>query len=89
MRIKSKLAKTAVAGGVVLGLLGIGAGVASADPGPDQRPVPQQQQGPGPDRQQPQGPDWQQPQGPDRHQDPTPQPAQHGFWFFGLWIPLP
>jgi len=78
MKIKSKLAKGAIAGGVLVGLLGVGAGVASADPGQDQqRPVPQQQQN---------GHD----QRPDQHQDQRDQqPAGHGFWLFGQWIPLP
>jgi hypothetical protein len=75
MKIKSKLAKGAIAGGVLVGLLGVGAGVASADPGQDQRPGTEQQQ---------QGRDQRQDQ--QRHDQ---QPQGHGFWFFGQWIPLP
>ncbi|MGW4089836.1 hypothetical protein [Nocardia sp. NPDC004750] len=59
MSIKSTLAKTVVAAGVVVGLVGIGTGMASADPGPDQRPpAPAQPQDPHcPPPGQPQGPD--------------------------------
>lgn len=80
MKIKSKLAKGAIAGGVLVGVLGVGAGVASADPGQDQRPGIEQQQ---------QGHDQQrgdQRQDQQRHDQ---QPQSHGFWFFGQWIPLP
>ncbi|MFX0581246.1 hypothetical protein [Nocardia nepalensis] len=87
MKIKSKLAKGAIAGGVLVGLFGVGAGVASADPGPDQRPAAEQQQGHDQQRDEHQGQ-----QRPDQHQDqqrPAPQPAGHGFWLFGQWIPLP
>ncbi|MFI6773079.1 hypothetical protein [Nocardia sp. NPDC050412] len=79
MKIKSKLAKGAIAGGVLVGLLGVGAGVASADPGQGQRPgIEQQQQGH--DQRSDQRQDQQ------RHDQ---QPQSHGFWFFGQWIPLP
>jgi hypothetical protein len=44
MTIKSKLAKAAVAGGLALGLVGVGAGVVSAQPGEDQQPGHGQQQ---------------------------------------------
>jgi hypothetical protein len=88
MKIKSKLAKGAIAGGVLVGLLGVGAGVASADPGPDQRPAAEQQQGH--DQQRPD--EHRDQQRPDQHQEqqrPDQQPAGHGFWLFGQWIPLP
>ncbi|MFD6160061.1 hypothetical protein ACFWF7_29900 [Nocardia sp. NPDC060256] len=77
MRIKSKLAKTALATGLAIGVLGIGAGVASADPGHDQQPGHGQDQHPGPGSQ------------PGPQPGPSPQPAGHGFWLFGQWIPLP
>ncbi|MFQ6396010.1 hypothetical protein ACLMAJ_21380 [Nocardia sp. KC 131] len=79
MRIKSTLAKTAVAGTLAVAALGAGAGIASAQPGADQqqRPAPEQQQQHGPQQQGAQ------------HNDPGPQQPQHGFWLFGQWIPLP
>ncbi|WP_416562648.1 hypothetical protein [Nocardia testacea] len=73
--MKSKLAKAAVVGGVGLGMVGLGAGAASAQPGPDLHGnQPQQNQ-----------PHW------DRHQNnPGPNhPNGHGFWFFDRWVPLP
>ncbi|MET8877391.1 hypothetical protein [Nocardia sp. NPDC004604] len=79
MKIKSKLAKGAIAGGVLVGLLGVGTGAASADPGADQRPAAEQQQ----------GHDQQRPDQHQEHQQPDQQPAGHGFWLFGQWIPLP
>ncbi|MEU0503378.1 hypothetical protein [Nocardia sp. NPDC005998] len=79
MKIKSKLAKGAIAGGVLVGLLGVGAGVANADPGADQRPTAEQQQ----------GHDQQRPDQHQEHQRPDQQQAGHGFWLFGQWIPLP
>lgn len=75
--MKSKLAKAAMVGGVGLGMVGLGAGAASAQPGPDQHwNQPQQNQQ-----------HW------DQHQDnhnPGPNHQNgHGFWFFDRWVPLP
>lgn len=72
MSIKSTLARTAVAGNLAVGAIGVAAGVASADPGGhDQRPGAQQEH---------------RPQQPQHHDQGAPQ---HGFWFFGTWVPLP
>ncbi|WP_410872683.1 hypothetical protein [Nocardia sp. A7] len=78
MRIKSTLAKTAVAGTLAVGVLGAAAGVASADPGGHDQPRPEAQQE---QRQQPR-----QQQQPEHHDQGSPQ---HGFWLFGTWVPLP
>nr|WP_216912414.1 hypothetical protein [Nocardia noduli] len=82
--MKTKVAKATMVGGVALAALGLGAGVASADPGHDDRgrgSVPEQQY------QERQGQDQQrqEQQRGDQHQQPSP----HGFWIFGQWIPLP
>lgn len=87
--MKSMLVKTAATGGIALAALGVGAGVASAEPTHNQDPQPT----------------WQQDQHRDNNnrdnnnnwdnnrnnQDQHPQfgAAPHGFWFFGQWIPLP
>ncbi|WP_370737305.1 hypothetical protein [Nocardia seriolae] len=71
--LKSKIAKVTVAGGIALSTLGIGAGVANADPVAPQPAPTQTQQNPNHDKQNPS----------------NQQPAGHGFWLFGLWIPLP
>ncbi|PKV76827.1 hypothetical protein [Nocardia fluminea] len=73
MRIKSTVAKTAVAGTLTLGLLGATAGLASADPGGHDQQRPEQAQEHRPQQQ------------PEHHNDAP----QHGFWFFGTWVPLP
>ncbi len=76
MTVKSKLAKGVVASGLALGVLGIGAGVASAEPNhaPEQnQQYPAQQQNPAPQH----------------NQAPQQNPAPHGFWIFGQWVPLP
>lgn len=78
MRIKSTVAKTAVAGTLALGVLGTTAAVASADPGEHDQQRPQQGQEHRPQQQ----PQHQQ----EHHRDEAPQ---HGFWFFGTWVPLP
>lgn len=75
MRMKSTLAKTAVAGTLALGVVGAAAGVASADPGGHDQPRPESEQQHRPD----------QPRS-EHHDRDTPQ---HGFWFFGTWVPLP
>ena len=87
MTMKSKLAKGAVAGALAIGVLGAGAGVASADPGPNQQPVPGQDQFNGPGQHDDPGNHNPGPEGRDNRQ--APQPEGHGFWFFGTWIPLP
>lgn len=77
--MRKTMVKVATAGAVTLGLVGIGAGVASAEPAHN----------PGQEQQ------WQHDQrgdnqNRDHHQEQqAPQPAPHGFWFFGTWIPLP
>ncbi|WP_446222297.1 hypothetical protein ACTWPB_21080 [Nocardia sp. IBHARD005] len=73
MRMKSTLAKTAVAGTLALGVLGATASVASADPGRHD------QQGPG------QSQEHRPQQQPQQHRNDAPQ---HGFWFFGTWVPF-
>ena len=86
--MKSTIAKAALTGGVALAALGIGAGVASADPAhnytPDRQNNWQQDQ----DHRN----DWQQNQrrdNDDHYQQPQHHDWDHGFWFFGRWIPLP
>ncbi|MFC9660214.1 hypothetical protein ACFVJ5_08255 [Nocardia sp. NPDC127606] len=74
MRMKSTVAKTAVAGTLALGVLGATAGVASADPGGHDQQRPEQSQEHRPQQQ------------PEHHRNDAPQ---HGFWFFGTWVPLP
>ncbi|MFC8386826.1 hypothetical protein [Nocardia sp. NPDC057272] len=74
MRMKSTLAKTAVAGTLALGVLGATASVASADPGGHDQQRPEQSQEHRPQQQ------------PEHHRNDAPQ---HGFWFFGTWVPLP
>ena len=98
MTMKSKLAKGAAACAVTVGVLGAGAGVAAADPGQDYQPnnpIPQQQDNNWQQQDHRDGDqnnnDWDQHNGGDRHDDrnqDAPQ-QQHGFWFFGTWIPLP
>ncbi len=76
--LKTKVAKATMVGGVALAALGLGAGVASADPGHDDRgrgAVPEQQR--------------QEPQRQEPQQQRQQQPSPHGFWIFGQWIPLP
>ncbi|GCE41939.1 hypothetical protein Rhow_005598 [Rhodococcus wratislaviensis] len=77
--MKSVVTKAVATGGIALAALGIGAGVASADP-VGHNPVPaQQQQAPQPPQQQ---------HAPQQQQQ-APAPSPHGFWFFGTWVPLP
>ncbi|EHI40212.1 hypothetical protein OPAG_01044 [Rhodococcus opacus PD630] len=84
--MKSVVTKAVATGGIALAALGIGAGVASADPvGHNPAPA-QQQQAPQPQQQQ-QAPQPQQQQHAPQQQAPAPSP--HGFWFFGTWVPLP
>ena len=74
--MKSVVTKAVATGGIALAALGIGAGVASADP-VGHNPAPAQQQ---------QAPQPQQQHAP---QQQTPAPSPHGFWFFGTWVSLP
>ncbi|NKY87196.1 hypothetical protein [Nocardia veterana] len=80
MGIKSKLVKLTAAGALTAGLVGLGAGIAAADPGPQQPNEPGRQQQHDPRPQNTPGPD---------HHDQDSRPAGHGFWFFGNWVPLP
>jgi len=78
--LKTKLAKATITGGIALAALGLGAGIAGADPGRnDHGPVPEQQHNDW-QRNDQQRNDWQ-------HNDQ--QPSPHGFWIFGQWIALP
>ncbi|MEU6560620.1 hypothetical protein [Nocardia nova] len=86
--MKSRIAKVTAASALTVGIVGLGAGIASAQPA--QQPAQQQQQQQHND-QQPQNDQNRQDQNrrdQDRH-DQAQQPAGHGFWFFGTWIPLP
>ncbi|MGX1807176.1 hypothetical protein ACWIGI_15795 [Nocardia sp. NPDC055321] len=81
---KSTVAKAAVTAGVALGVLGIGAGAANADPHPDMNNPGQSQNH---DQRDDRGGDRQ-----DNRDNDRPDREQHrnnGFWFFDRWVPLP
>ncbi|MCX5043658.1 hypothetical protein OG921_10830 [Aldersonia sp. NBC_00410] len=95
--MKSMLVKTAATGGIALAALGVGAGVASAEPTHNQDPQPTWQQD-----QQRDTNNWDNNRDNNNrdnnnwdsnrnNHDQHPQfgAAPHGFWFFGQWIPLP
>ncbi|MEV5652553.1 hypothetical protein AB0L57_30250 [Nocardia sp. NPDC052254] len=92
MSVKSRIAKITAASALTVGIVGLGAGIASAQPA--QQPAPQQQQQQNDQRPQndsnrnDQDRNNQDRHDQDRH-DQNRQPAGHGFWFFGTWIPLP
>ncbi|WP_155981512.1 hypothetical protein [Nocardia sp. BMG111209] len=93
MKVKSTLARTALAGGVAMAALGMGAGIAVADPNAEQSSPNQQQDQQSQQAQQGQSQQQGQAQpGQPSQQAPQLQPQGqpgHGFSLFGTWIPLP
>ncbi|MQY26386.1 hypothetical protein [Nocardia aurantia] len=93
MKVKSTLARTVLAGGVTIAALGMGAGIAVAEPeqsSPGQQDQQSQQAQQGQSQQQGQQGQQAQPQQPGQQGQQLPQSQQqHGFSLFGTWIPLP
>lgn len=83
--MKSKLMKAAATGGIALAAVGIGAGVASAEPNHNQDPQSSWQQNRQDDHQQ----DHRNDRWDDRNHRWEVAPTPHGFWFFDRWIPTP